>query len=336
MTANTARRLRTATMIMMVCIPVALSYEFVDTGRMSIIGLVIGIFLAMPLALLEESRFDERMRRLPFSVAILAKSLTYIGSLFAVFVLAGLVFGLLQGLTIADFRESFADPNLYIQVGVGFALYVIIVFFRHLNRLFGPGVLVRYLLGRYHRPRREARIFMFLDLKSSTSLAEQLGHETYLAFINEFFRDISGPVLDNGGEIYEYVGDEVVLTWKEERGIKDANCLRVFFDIDSIIEKKRQRYLDQFGVAPEYKAGLHVGEVMTAEIGDLKRGLVFNGDVLNTGARIQGECARLGRRLVSSADLFSRLTLPEEWTAEKMGSVTLRGKSEPLELVAFA
>ncbi len=255
MTANTARRLRTAILIMMVCIPVSLSYEFIDTGIVSVIGLVIGIGLAMPLALLEESKFDERMRRLPFSVAVLAKSLTYVGSLVVVFQSVGLIVGLMEGLTMEDFWASFTEPDLYLQMGAGFALYVIIVFFRQLDRLFGPGVLLRYLLGRYHRPRREARIFMFLDIKSSTSLAEQLGHEAYLAFINEFFRDISGPVLDNGGEIYEYVGDEVVLTWKEERGIKDANCLRVFFDIDSTIQKKRQRDLDQVGVGPEDKAG---------------------------------------------------------------------------------
>ena len=154
--------------------------------------------------------------------------------------------------------------------------------------------------------------------------------------MNEFFRDISGPVLDSAGEIYEYVGDQVVLTWKEERGLKDANCIRVFFDIDAIIGKRKKRYLDRFGVVPEYRAGVHLGEVMTAEIGDLKKGLVFNGDVLNTGARIQGECTRLGRRLVSLADLFDRLDLPDEWTAEAMGSVTLRGKAEPMELVAFA
>ncbi len=336
MTANTARRLRTAILIMMVCIPVSLSYEFIDTGIVSVIGLVIGIALAMPLALLEESKFDEAMRRLPFLVALFAKSLTYVGCVVVVFQSIGLTYGLMAGLTMEDFWASFTEPNFYLQVGAGFVLYVVIVFFRQLDRLFGPGVLLRYLLGRYHQPRREARIFMFLDIKSSTSLAEQLGHETYFAFINEFFRDISGPVLDNAGEIYEYVGDEVVLTWREERGIKDVNCLQVFFDIDSIIEKKRQRYLDRFGVVPEYKAGVHVGEVMTAEIGDLKRGLVFNGDVLNTGARIQGECARLQRRLVASADLFARLTLPDGWTAEEMGSVALRGKSEPLELVAFA
>ena len=336
MTSNTARRLRTAFLTMMVCVPVSLSYEFIDTGVISFVGVVIGIVIAMPLALLEESTFDERMRRLPFSVAVLAKSLTYIGFLLVVFMSLGLVFGALRGLTMEDFWVSVAEPGYYLQAGVGFVLYLTIVFFRQLDRLLGPGVLVRYILGRYHRPRREARIFMFLDLKSSTALAEELGHEAYYGLVNEFFRDISGPVLDNAGEIYEYVGDEVVLTWKEERGIKDANCIRVFFDIDRVIERKKQRYLDRFGVVPEYKAGLHVGEVMTAEIGDLKKGLVFNGDVLNTGARIQAECARLGRRLLSSADLFERLTLPDGWTAEAMGPATLRGKSEPVELVAFA
>ena len=357
MTASTVRRFRTAIMLMMVCIPVALCYEFIDSlnedvegktsfiagtiffmgGKISVIGVSIGIALAAPLALLEGSTFDERMRRLPFSVAILAKAATYIVSLVVVFQSIGLVVGLyVLDLNMDDFWASFVDPDLYYQVGAGFVLYVIILFFRQLDRLLGPGVLVSYLLGRYHRPHREARIFMFIDLKSSTSLAEELGHEAYFGLINEFFRDISGPVLDSAGEIYEYVGDEVVLTWKEERGLKDANCIRVFFDIDALIEKKKQRYLDRFGVVPEYRAGVHVGDVMTAEVGDLKKGLIFNGDVLNTGSRIQAECARLGRRLVASADLFSRLDLPDGFTAEEMGPVTLRGKAEPTELVAFA
>ncbi len=343
MTANTARRLRTALLIMMVCIPVAVSYQFIDAALDQgigdenwLIGVFVGIVLAMPLALLKESSFDERMRRLPFSVAILAKSVTYIGSLLVTFALAGLFVGTLQGLTMEDFWASLADPGYYMQAAVGFVLYTSIVFFRQLDRLLGPGVLLRYVLGRYHRPRREARIFMFLDLKSSTALAEDLGPEAYYELVNEFFRDISGPVLDNAGEIYEYVGDEAVLTWKEERGVKDAKCIRVFFDIDEVIQRKKQTYLDRFGVVPEFKAGVHVGEVMTAQIGDLKKGLVFNGDVLNTGARIQAECARLGKRLLSSADLFERLTLPDGWTATAMGPATLRGKSEPVELVAFA
>jgi adenylate cyclase len=343
MPVNTRRRLRTAFLLMLVCVPVALCYEFVEStlaedveGKISFVGLIIGIVLALPLALFEESRFDERMRRLPFAVAVIVKSLAYIGSLLAVFMTTGLLAGLLQGLQMQDFWTSVTELDYYLQTAVGFVLYIIIVFFRQLDRLLGPGMLLRYMVGKYHRPRLEARIFMFLDLKSSTALGEELDRETYYGLVNEFFRDISGPVLDRDGEIYEYVGDEAVITWKEDLGIKDANCIGVFFDIDRVIEKKRQSYLDRFGVAPEYKAGVHMGEVVAAEIGDLKKALVFNGDVLNTGARIQGECGRLEKRLLSSAALFNRLTLPEGWTAEEMGPTNLRGKSTPVELVAFA
>jgi adenylate cyclase len=343
MPMNTRRRLRTAFLLMLVCVPVALCYEFIEStlnegveGQISFVGLTIGIVLALPLALFEESGFDERMRRLPFAVAVIVKSLAYIGSLLAAFMTLGLLFGLLQGLRMQDFWTSVTEHEYYLQTAVGFVLYIIIVFFRQLDRLLGPGMLLRYMAGRYHRPRLETRIFMFLDLKSSTALGEELDRETYYGLVNEFFRDISGPVLDHDGEIYEYVGDEAVITWKEGLGIKDANCIRVFFDIDRVIEKKKQSYLDRFGVAPEYKAGVHIGEVVAAEIGDLKKALVFNGDVLNTGARIQAECGRLKKRLLLSAALFKRLSLPEGGTAEEMGPTILRGKSEPVELVAFA
>lgn len=330
-------------LLMAVCIPVSLGYEFIDSivdngypGRISGIGVFVGIAIAMPLALLEESHFDEWARRLPFSAAVLLKSSVYIGSLLAVFMVGGLITGFFQGLRIEEFWRSVTEPDYYVQAAVGFGLYVIIVFFRHLDRLLGPGQLLRYITGRYHRPHREARIFMFLDLKSSTTLAEQLRPESYYELVNEFFHDISGPVLDCDGEIYEYVGDEVVLTWEVARGIKDANCVRVFFDIDTIIEKKRQHYLDNFGVVPQFKAGVHVGDVIAAVIGDLKRGLVFNGDVLNTGARIEAECGRLGKRLLASAELVARLTIPEGWTADPIGPIVLRGKTEPMELVALA
>lgn len=329
--------------MMAVCIAVSLCYEYIDSivdngypGRVSWIGVLIGIAIAMPLALLEESRFDEWARRLPFSVALLLKSAVYLGSLLAVFMSGGLITGFLQGLRIEDFWRSVSEPDYYIQAAVGFSLYVFIVFFRQLDRLLGPGQLLRYITGRYHRPHRETRIFMFLDLKSSTALAEQLRPESYYQFVNEFFHDISGPVLDRDGEIYEYVGDEVVLTWKVARGIKDANCIRVFFDIDAVIESKRQHYMDSFGVVPQFKAGVHMGDVIAAVIGDLKKGLVFNGDVLNTGARIEAECGRLAKRLLASAELVERLTIPEGLTADHMGPTVLRGKTEPLELVALA
>jgi adenylate cyclase len=41
--------------------------------------------------------------------------------------------------------------------------------------MIGPGTLVNLLLGRYHRPVAEDRIFMFLDLNDSTAIAPLRG-----------------------------------------------------------------------------------------------------------------------------------------------------------------
>ncbi len=141
MTANLSRRLRAAVPILAVCIAVSLCYQFIDTGIVSLVGLAIGFTLAIPLILLEGSAFDELTRRLPFSLAVLIKSLTYIGCLYSVFMLAGLVNGWWIGLTMNDFWVSLTEPSFGVQVAAGFGLYTIVVFIRQLDRLLGPGVL---------------------------------------------------------------------------------------------------------------------------------------------------------------------------------------------------
>jgi adenylate cyclase len=336
MTRHTRWRVESAARVTASCVAVSMIYELVDTGGISLAALYVGIGLALPLVALEESGFDLRMRRLPFTAALLARSLTYLGSIGGVFMSVAFVTGYFEGRTVAEFRDFITSPAFGRQLAAGFGVYLVIVFFRQLDRLLGPGVLAKYLSGRYHAPRREARIFMFMDLKSSTSLAEQLGPERYYGLVNECFRDLATPVLDSSGEIYEYVGDEVVLTWTERDGVRNANCIRVFFDFADRIQTKRSAYLERFGVVPEFKAGVHLGEVVAAEIGDLKKSLVFNGDVLNTGSRIEGQCNSLGKRLLASSHLVERLSLPPHWTVEDMGEVELRGKAAPLRLLAFA
>ena len=54
---------------------------------------------------------------------------------------------------------------------------------------------------------------MFLDLNNSTAIAERLGPLRFNDFKNDFFHDIAQPVLETRGRIYQYVGDEAVVTW---------------------------------------------------------------------------------------------------------------------------
>ena len=72
---------------------------------------------------------------------------------------------------------------------------------------------------------------MFLDMKSSTTIAEQLGHVRFYTLLNELFHEISQPVLQTKAEIYQYVGDEVVLTWEMEHWPEEFKLPEDFFHV---------------------------------------------------------------------------------------------------------
>lgn len=90
---------------------------------------------------------------------------------------------------------------------------LIINFINQVNKKYGPGVLLPLPLGRYRTPREETRIFMFMDLKSSTATAEKLGHLRYSSFIRDCFSDINEVLFPFRAQVYQYVGDEIVVTW---------------------------------------------------------------------------------------------------------------------------
>ena len=65
------------------------------------------------------------------------------------------------------------------------AIINVTLFVSEVSDNLGQGILLNFLIGRYHRPREEERIFMFLDLRSSTTIAEKLGEEKYFNFIRQ-------------------------------------------------------------------------------------------------------------------------------------------------------
>jgi adenylate cyclase len=201
-----------------------------------------------------------------------------------------------------------------------------------INRMLGEGVLLKFLWGKYYKPVEEERIFMFLDMKSSTTVAERLGHQKYYALLDDFYHEITIPVLKNNAEIYQYVGDEVVFAWKTKSGIKNANCIKIFFDIMERLDHKQEKYFNKYGLVPEFKAGVHFGDVITAKIGDLKRVIVYNGDVMNTTARIQELCNHYHCKLLVSGSLLEKLELSKTYNSNFIDSVKLRGKETEIDL----
>ncbi|MEL7006687.1 MAG: adenylate/guanylate cyclase domain-containing protein, partial [Bacteroidota bacterium] len=177
------------------------------------------------------------------------------------------------------------------------------------------------------------RIFMFLDLRSSTRIAERLGEERYFNFLKEVYRLVTPSILNNQGEIYQYVGDEIVISWRTKKPIMNDSCVNCFFDIKKVLNQKAKYFKENFGEVPIFKAGLHYGYVMAGEIGVVKRDIVYSGDVLNTTARIQAKCNEFGVDILISKFLLDRLNLKGvSYHPKEIGDIELRGREEHVVL----
>lgn len=197
---------------------------------------------------------------------------------------------------------------------------------------FGSGTFFKMLLGHYKNPREEDRIFMFLDLKDSTLIAEQLGHHKYSQFIQDCFYDLNEVVLNYNAEIYQYVGDEAVLSWPYQKGLANNNCISLFFAFEARRKSKKNFYLQKYEIYPEFKAGIHGGPLMVAEVGFIKKELAYHGDVINTSARIQAECNKHNVSLLLSEKIIKDLNIDKLSITKFLGNVSLKGKQNKINI----
>jgi len=198
----------------------------------------------------------------------------------------------------------------------------------------GIYVLHNVLVGRYHKPKVEERIFMFLDMKSSTTIAENIGHVKYFEMLREYYSDLTQSIIDHSGEIYQYVGDEIVISWKLKRGLLNNNFLKCFYSMKARIRSQEEKYRSNFDVLPDFKAGIHLGPVTAGEIGVIKKDIIYTGDVLNATARIQGLCNAHNEDLLISDQLRREITAAAEYRFRTLGNIELRGRNKEMELYA--
>jgi adenylate cyclase len=232
--------------------------------------------------------------------------------------------------------QSSWDAFFYLLLIYTVFIGMLISFINQANKKYGPGILLPLLLGKYRKPKEEERFFLFMDLKSSTSIAEKLGHLDYSSLIRDSFMDINSVIPEYNANIYQYAGDEVIITWTIEEGMKNFSCIQFFFACEERFNKRSTHYLKHYGQVPEFKAGLHMGKVTVVEIGDIKRDIAYHGDTLNTAARIQSVCNQYNKRFLTSTYVWEKTGIEKYYKTESIGMVPLRGKSKPVEIASIS
>ncbi len=310
-------------------------------------NMVLGIFGGLLGGWLLVYRVNSGYRQRSFRSGIINSGLIFIllyllVAFVLLFLMGFIYFAVQEGITPAFHKAlnnllfNFDTPSLFVTMGVWALLVLGTQFMLQVNDKFGQGVLWKFLTGKYYHPRDEERIFMFLDLRGSTTIAEQIGNKPFFDLLKELYHDITAPVIRSLGEIYQYIGDEVVISWPVARGLRDDNCIQCFFRIQDALAKRKAQYQQKYNITPSVKAGLHLGTATVGEIGVLKKDIVYSGDVLNTTSRIQGECNKYEVDLLVSGELLGRLKNTSDYATRPIGEIQLRGKTEKIELIAVS
>ncbi|QNL48195.1 adenylate/guanylate cyclase domain-containing protein [Olivibacter sp. SDN3] len=309
------------------------------TGSMFMLFTLLGILYGSLLGATEYYLDKYRLGKMALGSVILAKALL---SLLMIIVIIAILSAVSVEINVpytipGDSPANFLSRKYIIYL---FLLYYLLMtlligFINQVNKKYGPGVLIPLVLGKYRRPVEEMRVFMFMDLKSSTTIAEILGHIRYSSFIRDSLYDINQVLPAYNAEVYQYVGDEVVVSWRIDRDMQYDRCALFFFACRSQFLKRLDYYKENYGFFPEFKAGLHMGVVTAVEIGDIKRDIAYHGDTINTTARIQSVCNHFDKDFLASSQMVRQVGLEDHFKTQPLGMIKLKGKSSEIGITSI-
>lgn len=310
-------------------------FNWIALSTSLIVSLPIGVTIAF-----FETRameFRRRYRRMPFGLYLIYRTLKITFWFMMLFIIIMIIVNWLPIATYEtifphSLHDFFATRKLFEFLGISLAISLVSNFMDELYRKLGSDAIYNLVLGKYHQVRQEERIFLFIDINNSTDIAEEMGELEFSHFLQDFFYDISEPIARYFGKVYQYVGDEVVVSWPLKRGLRFALCVRCFFAIQKQIRRYKEQYEKRYQRVPEFKAALHGGNVVVSEVGKYKSEIAYHGDVLNTTARILSKCHELQSELLVSDWVLTQLDMPKYLKSDAMGSFQLKGKQQEVEL----
>ncbi|MBO9200038.1 MULTISPECIES: adenylate/guanylate cyclase domain-containing protein [Niastella] len=301
-------------------------------------GLVFIICLAMAYLLIYQLK--HLVRNLPLGLGLLIKSILLVGAAFLLnYILHYTYIWLIEKEPLTtelghNYYKTFQSSLFFSQWIRWLITFLVTILIIEVNEKYSPGVFLDILAGRYLTPKNEKRTVIFIDLVDSTTIAEQLGHKKYFRFIRDFIYFISIALLENDGQIYQYVGDEVVASWVVKNSNANKKCLQALLDCKRLLKRNNKYFKRQYGFVPEFRAGIHTGEVTIGEIGVIKKDLAMSGDTMNTAARLRSATSELNQQVITSKAFVSQTNL-KNWQFANLGLVDLKGKESAMELYAL-
>ena len=265
---------------------------------------------------------------LSFPARLMFRSTVYVG-----------IIALIQLLHLGEYiigvPPDMSSRTFWLSIVYSSVLSVVMNLILGITNIIGPRAFLNFFIGRYHAPVEENRFVLFVDIAGSTGLAERLGGIGIHRFLDHTFRVLTAAVVDYRGEVLNYVGDEVIVTWPERGGAVDCRPLRCFMAMRDELASASGQMMQDFGASPRIRGSLHYGPVIVGEIGDVKRAIVFNGDVMNTAARLEELSREVDGGFLASRAAMQRFDSTPPFAVRDLGRLPIRGRVDGIDVVGI-
>jgi adenylate cyclase len=170
---------------------------------------------------------------------------------------------------------------------------------------------------------------LFSDIRSFTTISEKMDPQSLVALLNEYFTEMVGIVMQEGGVVDKYIGDAIMAVFGAPVPKPDdaVNAVRAAVRMRQALEELNVR-LEARGV-PRLRTGigLHTGEVVAGNIGSEKRmEYTVIGDSVNLASRLESNTKELGVNVLISDDTYE-LT-KHTIVAKPMREITVKGRKQ--------
>ena len=184
---------------------------------------------------------------------------------------------------------------------------------------------------------REVTI-LFSDIRDFTTFSERMAPTELLALLNRYLDRMSGIVEKHGGVVDKYIGDAIMALFGAPVAAPDSapRALAAAREMsDALVDLNRE--LAAEGKAPlAFGIGINTARVIAGNMGSKTRlNYTVIGDGVNLAARLEAlsKTPEYGTAVIVSE--ATARAAGQENVLRPLGSVTVKGKSEPVNILAL-
>lgn len=171
--------------------------------------------------------------------------------------------------------------------------------------------------------------FLFTDIRGFTTLCENKPPKEVVEILNHYLDIETEIILNNGGDIDKFVGDEMMAFFSGPK--KEYNACKAAMEIRAAMREQQQQALTEGSDVIQMGIGINSGKVIFGSVGSQSRmDFTSIGDTVNLAARLEGANKAYGSKAIITEAVYEKLK--DTFVCRELDFITVKGKTEPVRI----